>query len=110
MEVNKVILSNLKNPDKLYNLLIKNIDNKDINKSIIYRCIYKLINYNNSKAIIILENLNNYDYTINSLKIKAYTNQKEYLVKAINLIDNLPSEMHKKRIYAYFECLFKMDT
>ena len=99
MDINKSIITNLDHPEELFNLLRVNIDNKQLKRSIIYRGIYKLLEYNIDNAIIILEILKYEDNSLYALKIKAYSNNQSYLPKAVEIINILPKKLQKKRMY-----------
>ena len=123
--MDKEILANLDNPDELFKILDKcvktpiyedenehtdtltyELSEYDRNKRIrnhIHRGIYKLIDTNTPKsinyAITILKQLENKeeDYSLNSLKVRAYSMTKETLEDAVEITETLPNT--NKRLY-----------
>ena len=104
MNYNKEINSRLKNYEDLYSFFNNNYQDiiKNCNRKNILRVCHILLQNNIDYAINIIDKINFNDYSCYSLKVNIYSQKKETLDKALDIIKNIETKhlnMIKKRIY-----------
>ena len=97
--INKDILSIIDKPDLLFDVLKDNYKDSNLNKNILFRCLYNLSEIDISKAEEIVNLINNKydDISYLAIKIKILSSKK-LIENALEVLQNIPEKKKKKKI------------
>ena len=97
--INEDLLLTLDNPELLFEFLKVNYNSNLINKNILFRSLYNLSEHDSSKALVIINLLNEKfnDISFLAIKIKILSSEK-MITKAIDILKNISENKLKKRL------------